>query len=262
MSKYFGFNKPFFNFNVPNIKVDVSIVPEKYKPTQHSRFQPPTRPDGYYDFDDAITTLNNDTGKLIMLIRHGARNPNEYGPNDGLNARGIAKSKAFGEIMETLNYEVIDRTYLNGYGTDVYRTKQTAAYIFNGMDSFIDPDQQIPLIEDFSAIHGGLYTGTNTSWEYISNYCNNNWGTITSKSKKLINNIFDHVKEVDDRNKRFHIMVSHDQLLAPFIYYASNQTIHPTPSNWICFLSGVLLFLYNDDTYEIVPIMGNDDTFE
>ena len=263
MANIFEYNKPSFNFNLPKIKVDVSVIPVKYKPNTNPIFQvPPTQPKLYYNIDEIIAERSN-YSKIVFLIRHGARDRGATGKDGELNSRGIARSISFGETMVDNYSDILDDTYMNGYGTDYKRTKQTVAYILNGIDSFIDPAQQIEHIEDFSSIHGNLYTGDITDWSYISEYCStDHWEEISYKSKQLINNIFDHIEEVDVRNKHFHIMVSHDQLLAPFIYYASKQSIHPTPSNWVYFLSGVALLLYEDNTYELVPLMGTDDWYE
>ena len=215
----------------------------------------------YTDFFNTLLDPRRSPEKVILLLRHGARNSDQYGKEDPLNNRGITYSTNLGSSLSQLS--PLMRNSCSFFGTDYFRTRQTAAYIASGLGFTNNPESWVSNVSDFTAIHGNWYTSI-TNWERLSDFCydERNRDDIVDKSMTLIQRVID---KANQANENYSIMISHDQLLAPLLAFAFNFSQDSakkiTANNWVHFLSGVGIITYDDKTFEIVPIMGNDDTF-
>ncbi len=268
--------------NIPNVYVNGQICPTYFNGmliTDSSEppsyiYNPTTNPqlstNDYYtsnkNYENFVTEANalNNVSCVILLIRHGARDNEEWGPEGQLNERGKYYSENYGLELYNIVHNMKDRS--NYYGTEYYRTQQTAAYIAKGTLKNTDtpPENWINNVIVSEAINGNRIMGNETDWTNISNFCYSpeKRSFIIDQSRKLIDDV---IGLSLSNEEKWSIMVSHDQLLAPLIIYALNfDTSYEkmiTASNWVRFLSGIGIVFYTDDTYELVPVMGNDDTF-
>lgn len=267
--------------NIPNVYVNGQICPAYFNGmliTDGSEpsyiYNPTTNPQltftdyytgnkNYANFVAEADALNN-ISCVILLIRHGARDNDSYSPEAQLNERGKEYSEDYGH--ELYNNVHIMKDISNYYGTEYYRTQQTAVYIAKGTLKNTDdpPEDWTNNVIVSEAIRGNRIMGNETDWTNISNFCYapENRSFIVDQSRKLIDDV---IGLSLSNEEKWNIMVSHDQLLAPLIIYALNFDTSSgkmvTASNWVRFLSGIGIVFYADNTYELVPVMGNDDTF-
>jgi broad specificity phosphatase PhoE len=256
------FNKRSFRFNVPLVSGSINLVSNKYTSTT----DPQLLNTDYYFTGDYTHFINEITHMRIrppkssvLLFRHGARDDSSTGVDGKLNDRGITYSTDLGDSLSQINAAI--KYSVSFCGTEYYRTRQTCSYIAKGLglNTETNPDDWMVNVPNFPGIIGNYIMGETTDWNTISQFCYNpnNRAYITNKAKSLIENVLDKVVE---NNTRWNIMISHDQLLAPMIAYALNFDTSKmiTSDNWVRFLSGIGIILYYDNTYELVPVIGND----
>lgn len=220
--------------------------------TDRTIYYPTTSP--LYDntiwnaYDSNILNESN----IIYVIRHGARNSNEYGQYDHLNEHGILYSTNY------IKNKSISLTNISFFSSNYLRTKETCAYIAKGIDDNIDVNNFISNnVQENLSLYGSWFTGNITNWNLIINYVIENYDYMKIRTDSLVQNL------INMSNPGLNIMVTHDQLLVPFIMCASEQSIIFNSNNWLNFLAGIAIVIdYVNETYELVPIIGNDNTFQ
>ena len=262
------FNKRSFRFNVPLVSGSINLVSNKYTPTTDPQL---LHTDYYFTGDYDYTYFIEEISHMsirppkssVLLFRHGARDTSSTGVDGQLNDRGKNYSTDLGDYLNQLNTAI--KFSISFCGTEYYRTRQTCVYIAKGLRLNIEetPEDWMSNVPIFPGIIGNYIMGETTDWETISRFCYNpdNRAYITKKAKSLIENVLDKIVE---NNTRWNIMISHDQLLAPMIAYSLNFDTSKmiTSDNWVRFLSGIGIILYYDNTYELVPVIGNDPLYQ
>ena len=199
------------------------------------------------------------TEKVSIILRHAARDRNNYGQSGGLNETGKAQAQQVGQKLKALNLD--DFYYMH---TDVKRTAETAMIISNNKGEstsqnisdwydiksndyqnenkdllekwYIKPNKSVS-----SCQRGNWNNGNSWGWSvyskfayeeyYINNYdatqaCKDALYDAKSRSQEIVEKYFSYEKA-----HKYTLAISHDQFLVPFIISMSDKKIHDTRTN-------------------------------
>ena len=194
------------------------------------------------------------TEKVAIILRHAARDRNNYGKTGGLNDIGKNQSKQVGENLKALNLEGF--YYMH---TDVKRTAETAMIISNNkgestssnISDWYDTksndyqNENTDLLESWYVKPGksvsNCQRGNSWGWsvyskfayeEYIvNNYdatqaCKDALYDAKSRTQEIVEKYFSYEKA-----HKYTLAISHDQFLVPFIIAISDKKIHDIRKN-------------------------------
>ena len=191
--------------------------------------------------------------KVGIILRHAARNRNEYGQSNGLNGTGKEQAKQVGEKLKALNLE--DFYYMH---TNVKRTAETAMIISNNKgepysNNIYDwyqitsnnyQNQNNDLLESwyvrpYKSVTG-CQQGNNWGWSVYSKFAYEDYNGNTTlqqacedalynaktRTQEFVNKYFAY-----EQAHKYTLAISHDQFVVPFVIAISDKKIHDTRKN-------------------------------
>lgn len=211
----------------------------------------------FVSIEDIIKNLKA-IEKVTFVIRHAERG-DDTSISGGLNENGITQSKELGQKLAG-----IDDIYF--MHSNFKRAVETCQYIAEGKgQTLFEHDTIMALVDSW-------YVFDKPKFEAYKNSNGGGWSVIsrwayTSKFSDAFYDLDEHSLFLEENYfapsyaemSRYSMAVSHDQVLVPFVAWATNRQVdlrQYETSKWLNYLAGVAIIVNENNEYRYIPVKG------
>lgn len=213
----------------------------------------------FYNTGTIVNYINSnisDIKNVLIHIRHAGRPLDDWSFGVHLTEMGVAESLAMGNALKKLAGDITYRS------TGVVRASETALYISKGREDGI-----LSTIDDVLPINFGVsFVKDQTAYDIhdaevgfynlYKNYCYKNmyldaFYNLAERTDTYINQMIN-----NNETSKILIAVSHDVNTFPLVAHLCKNVKLDLPENWINFITGITVIVYNNNEIEYLPITG------
>lgn len=217
-----------------------------------------------YAFNDVadIYAQIGDNDKLILLLRHGERPNDEWGPEVPLTPTGEEQCRTVGSKLTNGAAEI---NQIEAHSTETVRTQQTAFIILQTRGD--TKYQAVDEIPTDVYIHADIYRkpgSEGVDYDEISQYAYHQASPETMAKYKDITTVTEEITNIllNNSNSKLNIFTSHDSAILPYVVEITRQNLTDLKfwqdRHWLNFVAGMAIIVRGNGTTEFYPVRGLD----